>query len=340
MNEKVMNKRIIHGIFLCVCPSLMLNAQHYTAGSKGTNPIVSIAKYAGNKLAALSFTFDDGLKEQYSIVFPKMKELGIKGTFCLIGSRMNTPPKNPEKQTFTWEQAREMALDGQEMTNHGYNHKNVSELTPEELRFEVQHNDTLICQHTGVFPRTYIYPGNRKSDGAVAYCSKDRVGTRTFQVSLGSKRTQEWFERYINEVISKGEWAVTMTHGIRIGYDCFGDEARLWKMFDYALEQEKAGKLWIATFHDVAAYRHERDNTTLDIKVKKNEVIVTPKMRLGKARHWAMSEKEIFNVPLTLVVDFKPLQAKQAGNILPLKESNGKYLIQISPTKGKVVIKR
>ena len=204
---------------------------------------ISIAKYADNRQAALSFTFDDGLKEQYSILFPKMKELGIKGTFCLIGSRMNQQPKNPEKQTFSWEQAKEMAQDGQEITSHGYGHKNVSKLTQDELRYEVQHNDTLIYQHTGIFPRTYFYPGNRKSDEAVAFCSKDRVGTRTYQVSLGSKRTQEWFENYLQGVIDKGEWAVTMTHGIRMGYDSFGDETRLWKMFDYTLEQAQYGKL-------------------------------------------------------------------------------------------------
>ncbi len=290
---------------------------------------VHIAKFADNKQAALSFTFDDGLKEQYTVLFPKLKELGIKGTFCLIGAWMNNPPKNPNKQPFTWEQANEMALDGQEITSHGYNHKNVSKLTPAELRFEVQHNDTLIYQHTGVFPRTYFYPGNRKSDEAVAYCSKDRVGTRTFQVSLGSKRTQEWFESYINNLITKGEWGVTMTHGLRIGYDCFGDETRLWKMFDYALSQQS--KLWIATFHDVSAYQQERDNTSLKMKVKKSQVIVTPKLKLNK---------EIFNVPLTLVLDFKPQQAMQAGIILPIKTVDGKHLIQISPSKGKVFIKR
>ena len=36
---------------------------------------ISIAKYADNRQAAISFTFDDGLKEQYTILFPKMKEL-------------------------------------------------------------------------------------------------------------------------------------------------------------------------------------------------------------------------------------------------------------------------
>ena len=292
---------------------------------------ISIAKYADNRKAAISFTFDDGLKEQYSILFPKMKELGIKGTFCLIGSRMEHQPKNPEKQTFSWEQAKEMSLDGQEMTSHGYNHKNVTKLTAEELRYEVQHNDTLIHKRIGIFPRTFFYPGNRKSDEAVAFCSKDRVGTRTYQVSLGSKRTQEWFENYLQGVIDKGEWAVTMTHGIRMGYDSFGDETRLWKMFDYALEQAQNGKLWIATFHDVAAYQQERDNTTLKIKNKKNKVVVTPKMKLNK---------EIFQIPLTLVLDFQPIKAMQAGRNLPIKHKNEKYLIQIKPSKGKVIISR
>ncbi len=296
---------------------------------------VSIAKYAGNKQAAISFTFDDGLKEQYTVLFPKMKELDIKGTFCLIGSRMEHQPKNPEKQTFTWEQAKEMAMDGQEITSHGYNHKNVSKLTAEQLRYEVQHNDTLIYQHTGVFPRTYFYPGNRKSDEAVAFCSQDRVGTRTEQVSLGSKRTQEWFENYLNNIISKGEWAVTMTHGIRFGYDSFGDETRLWKMFDHAKEQEKANKLWIATFHDVAAYIQERDNTRLKIKNKGNLIVVSLKPLAKKKLN-----KKIFNVPLTLAINFQPKEIKQNGRVLPVTYSQGKWLCNFSPFDGNIQIKK
>lgn len=303
---------------LCALTSVEVGAQTH------------IAKFYDNKQAALSFTFDDGLREQYTLLFPKMKELGIKGTFCLIGSWMNNPPKNPNKQTFTWEQAKEMALDGQEITSHGFAHKNVSKLSPTELRYEVQHNDTLIYQHTGIFPRTYFYPGNRKSDEAVAYCSRDRVGTRTFQVSLGSKRSQEWFEQYLNSIIEKGEWAVTMTHGLRIGYDCFGDETRLWRMFDYALAQRD--RLWIATFHDVAAYQQERDHTTLKIKDKKKKMTILPKTSLNP---------EIFQVSLTLVLDFKPQHAVQNGSELEIKyQKNGTYLIDFVPSKGKIIIEK
>lgn len=288
---------------------------------------IYIAKYAGNKQAALSFTFDDGLREQYTILFPKMKELGIKGTFCLVGSRMEHQPTNIDRQTFSWEQAKEMIADGQEITSHGWEHKNVTKLTPSQLRFEVQHNDTIIYKRTGVFPRTYFYPGNRKSDEAVAYCSRDRVGTRTFEVSLGSKRTQEWFENYLKGIINKNEWGVTMTHGIRIGYDCFGDENRLWKMFDYALSQQEF--LWITTFHDVSAYLQERANTDLNIKVKKKKIVIMPKMNLNK---------NIFTMPLTLVLDFKPQQAIQDGKYLSIEERNEKYLIDFQPSKGKISI--
>ncbi len=300
---------------------------------------IRIAKFYGNKQAAISFTFDDGLKEQYSLLFPKLKQLGIKGTFCIIGSWMNNPPKNPNKQPFSWEQAKEMALDGQEITSHGFSHKNASKLSAEELRHEVQHNDTIIYQHTGIFPRTYFYPGNRKSDAAVAYCSKDRVGTRTFQVSLGSKRTQEWFEEYLSGIIERKEWAVTMTHGLRYGYDCFGDETRLWKMLDYAVRQSEAGKLWIATFHDVSAYQQERDNTTLKVKNKKKCIIVSTKIKL---------DKRIFNHPLTLVLDFHPQKATQAGKELEVKvydeitpagnKKGKKYLLDFLPSEGKIVI--
>lgn len=288
---------------------------------------VSIARYHNNKRAALSFTFDDGLREQYTVLFPKLKELGIKATFCLIGSRMEQQPKNPDKQTFSWQEAKEMAADGQEITSHGWEHRNVTKLSAEELRYEVQHNDSVIFRHTGIFPRTYFYPGNRKSEAAVTFCSNGRVGTRTRQVSLGSKRTQEWFESWLSGIINNEEWGITMTHGIRTGYDCFGDETRLWRMFDFALTKSEV--LWIATFHDIAAYTKERDNTTLHVSVHKNKIIVKPHSKL---------DKRIFNVPLTMIVDFKPTSVKQDGRLLSITTHNNKWCIEFNPNGGNIFI--
>ena len=39
---------------------------------------VSIAQYRGGRDAAISYTFDDGLLEQYTLVFPELEKRNIK----------------------------------------------------------------------------------------------------------------------------------------------------------------------------------------------------------------------------------------------------------------------
>lgn len=53
-----------------------------------------IAKYRGNKECAISYTFDDGLKEHYTTVAPRFEELGFRGTFWINGSKVNLDNDN------------------------------------------------------------------------------------------------------------------------------------------------------------------------------------------------------------------------------------------------------
>ena len=146
---------------------------------------VSIAQYRGGRDAAISYTFDDGLLEQYTLVFPELEKRNIKATFAVNGGWMGCI--SAKKVCMSWEQAREMAQAGHEITNHGWMHKNLTKLVGEERRFEIQHNDTVIFEQTGIFPRTYFYPGNRKNEEAIACASVDRVGTRIRQIDIGSR---------------------------------------------------------------------------------------------------------------------------------------------------------
>lgn len=50
-----------------------------------------VAKYKGDRAAAVSYTFDDGLLEQYTELFPRLKEHGIKASFCVNGNTSHTP---------------------------------------------------------------------------------------------------------------------------------------------------------------------------------------------------------------------------------------------------------
>lgn len=288
---------------------------------------IHIAKYYGGRTAAISYTFDDGLLEHYTLVFPKLKELGLKSTFCIIGSKVGKDQKGTP--CMTWAQLKEMAECGQEITNHGYRHLSMEKLSdPEALRYEVQHNDTLIYENTGVFPRTYFYPGNRKTPEGLAFTSKDRVGTRTFQISFGSKRDSLWMENWVSGLLKKGEWGVTMTHSITTGYDCFSNPQIFWNHLEQVSKMQN--RIWVDTFHNIAAYIAERDNINLDIKHEKESIIITPKMLL---------DEKIFNHPLTLMTEGDIKEVVQENKNIPFTKKENMTFFDINPNGGKIIIK-
>ena len=49
---------------------------------------VSIAPFYGNRKAALTLTFDDGLQEHYTHVFPELKKRNMHATFAVIASKV------------------------------------------------------------------------------------------------------------------------------------------------------------------------------------------------------------------------------------------------------------
>lgn len=333
-------KKVNFLILLCLCIVSQVNAQRKV--NAHLEPQVRIAQYKGDCAAAISYTFDDGLLEQYTELFPQLKKYGIKASFCVNGNTINryehllsigdtTDVLIKEKPRMTWKMMREMSDQGQEITSHGWAHINVKKLEGEALRYEVQHNDTVIWQHTGIFPRTYFYPGNAKSPEKVAYCEQNRVGTRTEQVSIGSKRDEAWLKQWVEGLIRDRKWGVGMTHGISRGYDHFKNPQVLWNHFEYISRLRDS--VWVGTFHDVSAYVKERDAIKLKTKVRKDKIIVTPSLSL---------DKELFHEPLTLVVEHTLLSASQDGKQLAVLNKNGQGLVDIDPQGGKVslVIKR
>lgn len=287
---------------------------------------VGVARYYGDRRAAVSYTFDDGLQEHYTLLFPELRRRGIKGTFAIIGSKIGRDHKGTP--CMTWTQLREMAADGQEMSNHGWSHRNVTRLDGEELRYEVQHNDTVIYDNAGVFPRTFVYPGNGKSAAAVAFCSRGRTGTRLTQVSVGSKRDSAWLRRWVDGLVERGEWGVGMTHGITTGYDAIGNPERFWRHLDYVCSLRDS--LWVATLHDVAAYTAERDNIRLKTRRRGRKTVVTPVMTL---------DSRLFRHPLTLVVSGGGrLRAVQNGRPLDIIMKNGKAVMDFDPHGGKITL--
>lgn len=297
---------------------------------------VSVAPYDGGRLAALSLTFDDGLQDQYTLAYPELRKRGLRATFAIIGSKVGGVMRSKQDREqgtdgtpcMTWDMLREMAANGMEISNHGWSHQAVTRLDEKALRREVQRNDTVIFQQTGQFPRTFFYPGNAKSDACIAFCEQDRVGSRTFQTSIGSKRDTMWLYRWVEELIAQGEWGVGMTHGIACGYDHFKDPQVMWAFLDYLTERQD--RVWVAPFCEVAAYIKERQLTRLDVSSIDGRILVKPSCTL---------DARIFHQPLTLVVDSEtPQHAIQDGKELAVCRKGGVTLIDFNPHGGVIVV--
>lgn len=293
---------------------------------------VYVAKYQGDREAAISYTFDDGLSEHYTIVFPEFEKRGLKGTFWINGSKVNEDPQDIRDTTrVTWLQLKEMSDYGHEISNHGWAHRNFGRHTEEEIREDIAKNDSAIFVNIGIIPRTFCYPNNTRPREKMYLASEGRVGTRTEQRSIGSKPTLAELDKWVEELIKNNGWGVGMTHGITYGYDAFRDQQIFWDHLDKVVKQQD--QVWVDTFHDIAAYTEEQKNIRLEISEKKNTINILPVMTL---------DAELFNVPLTMVIEkngFRTATVKQGKNKIPVSDSRDKILFDFDPNGGMIQVK-
>lgn len=292
-----------------------------------------VSKFQGNRRAAISFTFDDGDEEHATLVAPELEKRGMRGTFWIIGSVVGTEDKI--RPRVTWQQLRAMADAGHEISNHSWSHPKLVRMSEEEIAAEIHKNDSAIEVNTGVRPTTFCYPFNATTPLLLRLASEGRVGTRLKQIGVGqqnNKTTAEKLSAWLRNTIESGDWGVTMTHGINIGYDKWYHPEVLWNFFDEVKAHEQ--EVWVGTFRQIAAYQEERDNLRLHIRHRKNSCIITPKLLL---------DKELFCEPLTLVLqgDFlskKNISITQGKRSLPVIVKNGRPTFDFLPDGGRIRI--
>ncbi|RZL49833.1 MAG: polysaccharide deacetylase family protein [Pedobacter sp.] len=300
------------------------------------NPInISIAKYKDNKTAAISYTFDDGLKEHYTLVTPWLKKLGLKATFVVNGNNINKDSKNIKDTTrMTWPDLKEMAALGQEISNHGWAHKNFGKFPIAEIKEDILKNDSAIFANIGLMPRTFAYPNNTKSSAGVQFASQNRVGTRLFQRSIGGKSTHQNLEEWVNKLITDKDWGVGMTHGITYGYDHFSKPDILWEHLKKV--KAKEDQIWVGTFKEVIAYVTERNSTVLQAqKLPNGNYNITPICNL---------DQTIYAEPLTAILvinEGKNVKIRQGNKKLKTTINTDHVLFNFDPFGGiiEVVVK-
>lgn len=141
----------------------VVHPDHFRAQMKylhdnGYHPITLAELYAYMKDGAplptkpVCITFDDGYEDNYSIVYPIMKEYGFPWTIFVIGDMVGDPGR------VTWEQLKEMHENGVTVANHTLSHRQIPYLSEAEQRHEVAGMQALLREKLGVENRFFCYP--------------------------------------------------------------------------------------------------------------------------------------------------------------------------------------
>lgn len=290
---------------------------------------IRISQYKDGKDCAVSLTFDDGMKEHYTIVAKELEERDWRGTFWLCCDWIHDDPL-ADTTHITWAEALEMHQNGHEMSNHSWSHQDLTKLSASKVEKEISKNDDAILKHLGVKPVTFCFPYNNYNDEVVEIAMKGKVGARLDQFWLGGQHSDEaYLRQQIDSAICNKMWISGMTHGINYGYDCYEDASDFTKFLDYL--KSKEDKIWVGTFKDVAIYRAVAEATTLEFKNHGKKVTVTPKTSLDPGLYQTILTLE---VPAEDGVD----KIVQDGKHLESFRKNGKTYIYFNPFGGEIDI--
>ncbi len=291
---------------------------------------IRISDYKDSKECAVSLTFDDSMKEHYTIVAPELEKRGFRGTFWMCGGWM---PEDPMADTthFTWAEAKEMSDRGHEMSNHSWSHPYLTMLSDEELADQIKRNDAAILKNIGKPSTTFCFPYNAFNEKVIAAAMEGRVGARLKEFWLGGQHSpKEYLTKQVEDALASGSWITGMTHGINYGYDCYTDPTEFTDFLDYLKSLEE--RIWVGTFRDVAAYTAVAKDTRLDITSTGTGLEVTPATSL---------EKTLYETPLTLEVTTggKKIKAQQDGKTLEVSYKGDIAYFDICPFGGPVMIR-
>ena len=196
----------------------------------------------------VTYTFDDGLADQYTIAYPMFRKAGLPATFFIIGSKIGDSRgmrSKAERNTpvMTWEQIRDMSTNGMEIASHGWAHAKYAKMSRDEILDDIRRNQVALKENAGVDCVSFASPFNAKkgADGSDIEALAKETGilaVRMKQKGAGGKMTAERMNSLVESAKRKGEWLVFMIHGMSRGYDAWESPQELERHLAWVKEQK------------------------------------------------------------------------------------------------------
>lgn len=111
---------------------------------------------------AVALTFDDGWKDQYSVVFPILRSHHFVATFFVITGHVGG------EWSMNWDELREMADHGMAIESHTVHHPDLRTLAPARLQGELTQSRDSIGAMLGEVPMAFAYPSGAYNQGVIA----------------------------------------------------------------------------------------------------------------------------------------------------------------------------
>lgn len=330
---------MMHRLHRALALLSLLTVGHSAFGAPAA-PSPRIARFAGDRAAAISYTFDDGLRDQYTVAAPLLDAVGFKGTFFVIPGRVSPDVADAERRqldkrawgTITWTELRDLSARGHEIASHTWSHPGLTKLTPAEVDEQFSKAAASIREHIGRPALTLAFPFNQSTPEIQAAALKYHVAFRSYQLGVGGdKTTVASLNAWADQQVRDKKWGVVMAHGISQGYAAFTDPDILRAHLAHV--KSRSADLWVDTFATVARYEKERDDATLTVSSS----------ALGRIT-FVLSGKldpALYDVPLTVVFDIpgaKSAHAERAGRELPVRVSATTLQLDAAPASEPITL--
>jgi peptidoglycan/xylan/chitin deacetylase (PgdA/CDA1 family) len=293
-----------------------------------------VARYKGDKIAAASYTFDDGSSSSGAIA-SIFESFGYRATFFIVPGTVADPD---------WNIWKGLAAKGHEIGNHSMTHTiDMSNplLSDQTLETEIVDARDAIQQKLGIKPLTFAFPWHEYSDRALAVAERTHISVRKMNIGdpnyafafLDQMHSTDLGQALVNlnkqlsDMVARGGWLVAAGHGIDgSGWSPVTSQF-LIDHLNFA--GQYAPRLWVDTYLNVARYRLCRSQVEASATIASSSQAI---VRLDGAFDAAVCTTPLtVSIPVKKTLSGEVIARKSSGEQVPLTVLKGKVLIDLRP---------
>ena len=196
----------------------------------------------------VALTFDDGVRDHWTIAAKMLEERGWRGTFCIVNDWIGKDRK------MSWDEVRDLVRRGHEIAVHTVSHPALGSLAKrgklDEVRRQIAESRDDIARRTGFTPRLLCLPGGSDDEKVREIARSEGLVTmdpaRDCFGAFGG--TDEWYAEWVK---SGRRRADALTHGICPeggGWKPFKSVAEFKATLDRMAELEREGKVIVTDY--------------------------------------------------------------------------------------------